>query len=67
MISQEWDVLEAFAQRRDFNLDGINAIQEVLPETVLLYHFIERHIGGANKADVDWRIFVDPTRLTFRF
>src|SRR5512135_2258766 len=49
---QRIDILRAFAQRRDLDLDDVQAIEKVFTEATLLHLPFEVPVGGAEDADV---------------
>ena len=53
MIRQERDVVPPFPQGRNENLDRIDAVKQVLPETTVLYGGMEVGISCADQPDID--------------
>ena len=58
VIGEQRYVFEAVPQGRYLNLNSIDPVEQVLSEAVFFYHVVQRHIGGANQADIDHGIFV---------
>ena len=53
MIRQERDVVSPFPQGRNENLDRIDAVKQVLPETAVLYGGMKVGISCADQPDID--------------
>src|SRR5690606_32809161 len=47
------DVVAAFAQRRDLDLDDAEAVEQVAAERAVLDHALERAVGRRDETDVD--------------
>ena len=53
MLTQQQNVLCSFAQGRQMDFDGIDAVQQILPETPVFNHFVQGHIGCRNHPHID--------------
>src|SRR5687768_18387989 len=58
VICEQRYVFEPVAERWHLDLDGIDPVEKVLAESVLLHHIIQRHIGGTYETDVDRGVLV---------
>ncbi|GFI00585.1 hypothetical protein IMSAGC004_02993 [Bacteroidaceae bacterium] len=52
-LSQRHDVLLTVAQRRDGYLEVVQAVQQVLPETLFMDRLLQILVGGGDDADVE--------------
>ena len=53
MFSQQQDIFSPFPQRRYAEFDGIDAVEQVLPETALGHPLMQVGIGGTDQPHVD--------------
>lgn len=53
VVSQRQDLVLAFAERRHIHTDDVQAIVEILAESLLLDGFLEVAMGGCQHANVD--------------
>jgi hypothetical protein len=65
MRREEWDVLAPIAQRREMNLDGVEAEQEISAKTASADIFCEIRIRSRKNSDVRSICFRRPDALEF--
>ena len=53
MFNQQWNIALPVAQRRGNDRNHVEAIKEVLPESLLLDHFFQVLVGGRDNSDID--------------
>ena len=53
IIGQQQDIISPFAEWRDMQLDRIDPVQQILPESSFLYHRMDVHIRGRDQPDID--------------
>src|SRR4029453_5076545 len=66
MREQHWDVRSACAQRRDLDVDDVQAVVQVLAECLVADVLLQVAMGGSNDADVEgrqWPIRTAPFNL----
>src|SRR6185503_15062891 len=65
MLEQQRDVLAPLAQRRQQDVDCVDAVEEIGPEYVCIRQTLRREIGRADEAYVDGFGFVRANRRHF--
>ena len=53
MLGQQDDVFSPFTERRDVQLDGIDAIKQVLTKRAFVYFIQQLGVGGTNQPHID--------------
>ena len=66
MVEQNRDVVAPFAERRQLDLDRVEAEQQVLPEALFVGQLVGRHVGRGDNPDVDRDRLVGADRDTSR-
>ncbi|MNN04725.1 hypothetical protein D3C81_1174560 [compost metagenome] len=64
VAGQQQDVLAAFAQGRHFDVEDVEAIEQVLAEQAFADHFFQVAVGGAEDpyVDLDLTVTADPAK-----
>jgi len=62
MVDQQWNVFAALSERRHHNRDYVQAVVEILPETILGNLFLKISIGRCDDSYVDRNFRGSPHR-----
>ena len=66
-MCQRYDVIRPFAQRRDMQVNGVDAIEQVFPKKFFSDHGVEVSVRGAKETDMDrYGGVLLPTRTMLR-
>src|SRR5262249_35314380 len=60
---EQWDIFRALAQRREVDLDHVQAVKQVLAESILLDLLLEVLVRRGHHANVDLDAFMPPHAL----
>lgn len=63
MIAKGNDILLSLSQGRNMEVNDIQAIKQVLPETVLLHQFPQILVGGCDNFNIDGLAFCAAQRF----
>ena len=67
MVGQLRNVILALAKWGQVDLHGIDSVEEILPEGIVCYHFVHRHVGGTDQSDIYRNRLVGPDAGYFSF